>query len=85
MNEIPTALRAMGDALHRTADLLERVEEITQAAPMTIEEVATALAVDERTVRRHITDGGLSAFKVGHVWRIPRSSLAAFIDPEETP
>jgi excisionase family DNA binding protein len=78
--EIPQALRLLGDALHRTADLLELTEELNAQSPFTVDETAAALRVDERTIRRYITDGKLNAFKVAGQWRIPRSDLASLID-----
>lgn len=79
MREIPEILRTLAATLERTADLLDRLDELTSESPLTVDEVATALAVDERTVRRYISDGKLYAFKVGNQYRIPRSSLSQII------
>jgi excisionase family DNA binding protein len=69
-------LRTLATSLERTADLLDRLDELTSESPLTVDEVASALRVDERTVRRYIADGRLYAFQVGNQYRIPRSSLA---------
>jgi len=78
MSDIPGILRSLAESLSRTADLLERAEELAETSPLTLAETASALRVDERTVRRHIADGKLVAFKVGPAWRIPRTALAEF-------
>lgn len=45
----------------------------------TIEEVARMLKLSARTVERFCKDGRLKAFKIGRLWRIPRSSLEQFL------
>ena len=80
MSEISDALRALGDAVHRSADLLDRVEEMTAERPLTLGETASVLRIDERTVRRYISSSRLAAFKVGNAWRIPRSAIAEMVD-----
>lgn len=82
MNEIPEALRLMASTLDRMADVLERLEEIESSSPLTVDEVAKAVRVDERTVREYIKSGRLRAFKVGAHWRIPRSALAELMEGE---
>jgi excisionase family DNA binding protein len=47
----------------------------------TPKEVATLLRVSERTVRRWIKDGKLSARRFGRQWRIPKEALDAFGQP----
>ena len=46
-------------------------------------EVARILRVTVRTVERYCAQGKLRAVKVGRLWRIPRSSLEAFLRTEE--
>jgi len=45
---------------------------------MSVEQVAAALAVHVRTVRRYIRDGRLRATRIGKLYRIPAADLAAF-------
>lgn len=45
----------------------------------TIQEIAEALGVSERTVRRWVSDGSLSAHRFGRTVRILESELKAFI------
>lgn len=47
----------------------------------TVQEVAQQLRVSERTVRKWIEDGDLTAFSIGkRGYRIAESDLQAFID-----
>ena len=46
----------------------------------TVEEVAAALKVDERTVRSMITKGTLRAIRVGRQYRIPDTQLKEMVD-----
>lgn len=45
---------------------------------LTLDEVANALRVHRESVRRLILAGELPAFRVGHLWRIRESDLAAY-------
>ena len=45
---------------------------------MSVEQVAAALSVHVRTVRRYIRDGRLRATRIGKLYRIPAADLAAF-------
>jgi excisionase family DNA binding protein len=45
---------------------------------LTVEQVASALSVHVRTVRRHIREGRLRASRIGKLYRIPAAELAAF-------
>jgi excisionase family DNA binding protein len=45
---------------------------------MSVEQVASALSVHVRTVRRYIRDGRLRATRIGKLYRIPAVELAAF-------
>jgi len=42
---------------------------------MTIQEVADALGVHHTTVRRHIDQGNINAFRLGLTWRIPTEEV----------
>ncbi len=46
---------------------------------LTVEETAQALRVDERTVRRMLSDGRLQGANLGRVWRIHRASVLELI------
>ena len=46
----------------------------------TVQEVADFLKTTRQQVRKMIQNGQLSAVKVGREYRIPLSSLAAFVD-----
>lgn len=45
---------------------------------LSVEQVASALSVHVRTVRRYIRDGRLRATRIGKLYRIPAAELAAF-------
>lgn len=49
----------------------------------TIEEVATYLKVDPKTVRNWIDDGKIVSIKIGRLVRIRESDLQAFIERKE--
>lgn len=53
---------------------------ISDERPLTAQQVAVMLGVDEQTVRRWIKAGRLQAFKPGRAYKIPRESLAAFLE-----
>ena len=44
-----------------------------------IKEVADTLSVNERTIRRWISAGDLSAHRVGRQWRISLQDIEAFL------
>ena len=46
-------------------------------------EVADALGVDERTVRRLLDEGAMKGFKVRRQWRIPRQHAVAYVANQE--
>lgn len=48
------------------------------------DEVAAILDVHVATVYRRIEDGTLPAIRIGNLYRIPRESLAALIDPDKS-
>lgn len=50
---------------------------------LTVEEVAVKLRVDPRTVYRMIEQGTLRAVRVGRLWRIPKESLARYLNGRE--
>ena len=45
----------------------------------TLEEVAGILKVTRRTLYNYIKGGALQAVKMGKYWRVPESTLQAFI------
>lgn len=45
----------------------------------TIDEVADALGVSEKTVRRRIDDGSLHAHKIGRQWRVSDSDFRSYV------
>jgi excisionase family DNA binding protein len=45
---------------------------MSSAKLMTVNEVAKALSIDPRTVRRHAAAGHLAAVRVGKLWRFHR-------------
>lgn len=47
---------------------------------LTTEEVAEILKVDVESVRRFISSGRITAFKVGREWRIKEEDLKVFIE-----
>lgn len=47
---------------------------------MTVEEVAAALYVSERTVRTYIANKELKAVKLGKMWRINKADLQSFLE-----
>ena len=51
---------------------------------LTVQEVAKHLKVDEKTVRRWITKGDLTAINLGKGYRIYKSDLDDFIEKRRT-
>ena len=51
-------------------------------ATLTVRQVADLLQVEPRTIHRNIGFGEIPAKKIGRVWRIPRSFVLSYIDPE---
>ncbi len=47
---------------------------------LTVEQVAGILAIHPETVRRLIRQGKIKAFRVGAGWRIPESSVQAYLE-----
>ena len=63
--------------------LLEKQDR--QANPlMTVKEVATYLAVTERTIYRLVKENRLPAYKVGGQWRFKAEMLDAWMNRERT-
>lgn len=57
----------------------ESISAATEGDDLTVLEVAAELRVFRTTVYREIKAGRLFAYRVGRrMWRIPRSSLAAY-------
>src|SRR5688572_27487240 len=50
---------------------------------LTLSDVAGLMGVSERTVRRWIKSGMLKAYKPGRDYRIPESSVRAFVEDSE--
>jgi excisionase family DNA binding protein len=50
----------------------------------TLQEVAEWLKVTDQSVRRWIKDGKLSAYKLGHDWRIAESDVLTFLEERRT-
>lgn len=46
---------------------------------LTVEQVAMALGLSEKTVRKYINEGELKAFKLGTSWKISPQDLETFI------
>lgn len=46
---------------------------------LTVEQVAMALGLTEKTVRKYINEGELKAFKLGTSWKISPQDLETFI------
>jgi excisionase family DNA binding protein len=78
---VPEGLRDLARALTTGTSGNERTAADSHAedAPtvgfMKLDETASLLRVNERTARRMIERGQLSATKVGRQWRIPRSEI----------
>lgn len=51
-------------------------------ATLTVNQVAEILQVEPRTIRRNIEFGEIPARKIGRVWRIPRSFVLPYLNPE---
>ena len=53
-------------------------------ATLTVNQVADLLQVEPRTIRRNIEFGEVPARKIGRVWRIPKSFVLSYLEPETT-
>ena len=51
-------------------------------ATLTVNQVADLLQVEPRTIRRNIEFGEVPARKIGRVWRIPKSFVLPYLEPE---
>lgn len=51
-------------------------------ATLTVNQVAELLQVEPRTIRRNIEFGEIPARKIGRVWRIPKSFVLPYLNPE---
>ena len=51
---------------------------------LTIKEVAGYCQVDEKTIRRWIEAGNLSAFKLGRQWRVAEKDFRKFLNERWT-
>ena len=58
--------------------------QASKAAAFTVTDVASLLAVDERTVRRACEDGQLPSLRIGRRLLIPRLPLLAALGADES-
>lgn len=58
---------------------------MTTPRAYTVDEVATILKVNPRTVYRALDAGTLRGFKVGAAWRVSQQALEAFMRGERPP
>lgn len=60
----------------------EHIRALLADAPatMTVRQVAYALSVSERVVRRLLSSGELEGVKVGKEWRMPRESVLEYLE-----
>lgn len=76
----------------RTLDYLKQLEAeeamptkkpLTEVVPVyTLEEVAAALKMDVRTLRRHASDGLLRAKKIGRSYYVTEESFRLYVTPD---
>ena len=52
---------------------------------LTCDEIADALGVTSKSVRRWISDKALPAYRIGRLLRVHESDLQAFLDQRQTP
>jgi len=57
---------------------------VLQNEILTVQEVAVYLRVNKVTVWRWCQEGTISAFRIGHGWRIYRQDLLRLLDPESS-
>lgn len=48
-------------------------------ALITVDDVCEALMIGKNAVYRLLSEGKIKGFRVGHIWKIPRASLNAYI------
>ncbi|MBO4780037.1 MAG: helix-turn-helix domain-containing protein [Selenomonadaceae bacterium] len=46
---------------------------------MTLEELCDALMIGKNAAYRLLKEGKIKAFRIGRIWKIPRSSLAEYL------
>lgn len=46
---------------------------------MTLEELRDALMIGKNAAYRLLKEGKIKAFRIGRIWKIPRSSLAEYL------
>lgn len=51
---------------------------------MTVEEVSEELMIGKNAVYSLLASGKLAGFRIGRIWKIPRSSLSEFIEQRVT-
>ena len=62
--------------------LMEKQKKQTTSTLMTVKDVATYLAVTERTVYRLVKDHKLPAYKVGGQWRFKADMIEAWMQKD---
>ena len=62
--------------------LMEKQKKQTPSTLMTVKDVATYLAVTERTVYRLVKDHKLPAYKVGGQWRFKADMIEAWMQKD---
>lgn len=58
---------------------MTKEQPTTEAAVLTVAEIATYLKISPTTVWRHCVRGTLPAFRVGRQWRVERRDLDVWI------
>jgi excisionase family DNA binding protein len=62
--------------------LMEKTKKLQTSILMTVKDVATYLAVTERTVYRLVKDHRLPAYKVGGQWRFKADMIEGWIQKD---
>lgn len=53
--------------------------ENAEQSLMTLEELCDALMIGKNAAYRLLKEGKIKAFRIGRIWKIPRSSLAEYL------
>ena len=51
---------------------------------MTLEELCDALMIEKNAAYRLLKEGKIKAFRIGRIWKIPRSSLMEYLRSKVT-
>ncbi|MBR3624228.1 MAG: helix-turn-helix domain-containing protein, partial [Selenomonadaceae bacterium] len=46
---------------------------------LTVEDLCEALLIGKNAAYRLLAEGKIKSFRIGHIWKIPRESLYAYI------